>query len=80
MRTKGDGNCLPHAVSLSLWGHEDDTLVSVVFVELCGEGMGNARLLFVSVGRPFDYAHLPTDSTPTFSLFMSRHDFLCMAS
>ncbi|CAM9979215.1 unnamed protein product, partial [Ectocarpus fasciculatus] len=41
MRAKGDGNCLPHAVSLSLWGHGDDTLVSGVFIVLCGEGMGN---------------------------------------
>ncbi|CAN0383976.1 unnamed protein product, partial [Ectocarpus sp. 8 AP-2014] len=41
MRAKGEGNCLPHAVSLSLWGHGDDTLVSGVFIEMCGEGMGN---------------------------------------
>ncbi|CAN0563967.1 unnamed protein product, partial [Ectocarpus sp. 12 AP-2014] len=41
MRAKGDGNCLPHAVSLSLWGHGDDTLVSGVFIEMCGEGTGN---------------------------------------
>lgn len=87
MRAKGDGNCLPHAVSLSLWGHGDDTLVSGVFIVLCGEGMGNAHLLFVSDGRPFDCAHLPRDkrswhlsslySASLPSLVMSWHGFLC---